>query len=333
MSLPAPRPSISVVIPIHNAAHLVERVFAPIIAALERQEIDEILVVDDCSTDQLMVQLAKYPFVKTARTTQISGPGAARNLAAEHATGEILWFVDSDVIVADDSARMLGQRFTDPSVVAVMGSYDDTPAAPSFLSQYKNLVHHFYHHQAKAEASTFWAGCGAVRKSAFLAVKGFDAATYKVPSIEDIELGDRLRAAGGRILLDRSIRGKHLKVWRLGNLLHTEIFRRAIPWSKLMLRRGGLIDDLNIGRAERLRALLVLFLSTSALLATTGLISWWLPMGVFAVDLIASRTFLAFFLRARGFWFMVRAYLMHRVYYMYSSAAFASAWVSVKVSG
>lgn len=331
MTLQEQRPTISVVIPVHNAAHLVERVFAPVLAALQRQEIDEILVVDDCSTDQLMEQLANYPCIKTVRTAQLSGPGAARNLAAQQATGEILWFVDSDVIVADDSARVLGGSFSDPNTVAVMGCYDDAPAAPNFLSQYKNLVHHFYHHHAKAEASTFWAGCGAVRKSAFLAVGGFDSKTYKFPSIEDIDLGYRLRAAGGRILLDKSIQSQHLKVWRLGNLLHTEIFRRAIPWSKLMLRRGTLTDDLNIGRAERLRAVLVILLLIATLLALTGRASWWMPGALLALDVIANRTFLSFFFKARGFWFMARAYVMHRAYYLYSSAAFASAWLTVKL--
>ena len=67
-----------------------------------------------------------------------------------------------------------------------------------FLSQYKNLVHHFYHHRGKREASTFWSGCGAVRKQAFLDAGGFDVERYTRPSIEDIELGYRLIKAGGK---------------------------------------------------------------------------------------------------------------------------------------
>ena len=333
MSTQAERPTISVIIPAYNAAHLLERVLAPLIAALERHEIDEIVVVDDASTDELAGHVARYPFVKTVRIEQQSGPAAARNRAAQHASGEILWFVDADVIVADDSARIVGRSFTAHDIVAVMGTYDDTPPAPNFLSQYKNLVHHFYHQHAKAEASTFWAGCGAVRKSAFLAIDGFDARTYRYPSIEDIDLGYRLRDAGGIIRLDRSLQGKHLKVWRLGNLLHTEIFRRAIPWSKLMLRRGALTNDLNIDFAERVRAVLVIMLLIATLCAVTGLVSWWIPGGLFALDVIASRTILSFFFTARGFMFMARAHLMHRVYYVYSSVAFAVAWLTVTLGG
>ncbi len=50
----------------------------------------------------------------------------------------------------------------EPDLAAVFGSYDDEPAAPNFLSQYKNLFHHFVHQQGSAEASTFWSGCGAI---------------------------------------------------------------------------------------------------------------------------------------------------------------------------
>ena len=57
------------------------------------------------------------------------------------------------------------------------------------VSQYRNLLHHFVHQHGHAEASTFWAGCGAIRRAAFDAVGGFDAARFPRPSIEDIELG------------------------------------------------------------------------------------------------------------------------------------------------
>ena len=53
------------------------------------------------------------------------------------------------------------------------------------------------------------------------------------------------------------LQGTHLKVWRLLNLLHTEIFCRAIPWSRLLVAQPEMTDDLNVSSLERLRALLV----------------------------------------------------------------------------
>ena len=59
----------------------------------------------------------------------------------------------------------------------MFGSYDDTPEAPDFISQYRNLLHHYTHQRAKREAKTFWTGCGAVRKEVFSELKGFDEIT------------------------------------------------------------------------------------------------------------------------------------------------------------
>ena len=65
-------------------------------------------------------------------------------------------------------------------------SYDDRPAAQNFLSQYKNLVHHFYHHRGRTGSSYFWAGCGAIRRQAFLEMGGFDVEKHKRPSIQQL---------------------------------------------------------------------------------------------------------------------------------------------------
>ena len=71
------------------------------------------------------------------------------------AENEILWFIDADVVVHCDAITYLLNGFRSPQVAAVFGSYDDQPAAQNFLSQYKNLVHHFYHNRGRSEASTF----------------------------------------------------------------------------------------------------------------------------------------------------------------------------------
>jgi len=54
--------------------------------------------------------------------------------------GPYLVFIDADVCIHQDTLLRFAERFTaDPTLDAVMGSYDDAPAASNFLSQYKNL--------------------------------------------------------------------------------------------------------------------------------------------------------------------------------------------------
>jgi len=68
-----------------------------------------------------------------------------------------------------------------------------------------------------------------VRRCIFLDLNGFDVNRYQSPSIEDIELAYRIRAAGGRIVLDPQFHGTHLKAWTMSEVISVDLFRRAIP--------------------------------------------------------------------------------------------------------
>jgi hypothetical protein len=164
-------------------------------------------------------------------------------------------FVDSDVEVHPDAlARIQGHFAADPGLAAVFGAYDDDPADPGLTSRYRNLLHHHVHAGAAGEAETFWAGLGAVRRDAFEAAGGFDAESYPEPSVEDIELGVRLRRGGARIRLDPRIRGRHLKAWTPASMVATDFGRRGVPWTRLLLGERSGSTALNLGWRQRASA-------------------------------------------------------------------------------
>ena len=184
-----------------------------------------------------------------------SGPAAARNRGAAEVEDEVLVFVDSDVEVHPDALARIEAHFaSDPGLAAVFGAYDDDPADPGLTSRYRNLLHHHVHAGAAGEAETFWAGLGAVRREAFEAAGGFDAASYPEPSVEDIELGMRLRRRGARIVLDPRIRGRHLKAWTPASMVATDFGRRGVPWARLLLRDRSGSTALNLGWRQRASA-------------------------------------------------------------------------------
>jgi len=312
--------------PVYNGEEVLPRSLPPLVTMRGAGEIAEIIVVDDGSTDA-STELARGYGVQLLRSGGRLGPGGARNVAAPRAIGDVLWFVDADVVVHDDAARVLRAAFSLTAAAAIFGSYDDRPPARNFLSQYKNLVHRYYHRRAAGDAETFWAGCGAVRKEIFLAVDGFDAARYPYPSIEDIELGWRLRQRGLSIALLPELQGTHLKVWRLGNLLHTDIFRRALPWSRLIHSRAGLADVLNVGAGERINAGLAFGALLSLAGAAVRLVPWWVPVVFVAAIAAGNRELFLFFYRARGAPFAMGAVLFHQLYYLYSAATFGWCWL------
>jgi glycosyltransferase involved in cell wall biosynthesis len=283
--------------------------------------------VNDGSTDD-SVEICRKRNVRLLESERPrSGPAAARNLASLQAKGDVLLFVDADVVVKGDTISKVAACFeSDAGLSALFGSYDDSPAERNFLSQYKNLQHHFVHQNSRREASTFWAGLGAVRADAFRSLGGFDCIQFAVPSIEDIELGARLSKAGHRILLDRTIQGKHLKRWNAVSLLRTDIFCRAVPWSKLILTSQGLINDMNLKTNDRACAALV------AVMILLIPVSFWQPLalvgiaGALAGFIYLNQAIFGFFLKERGWFFATLALPWQLLYFLYSGMTFVACW-------
>lgn len=247
-------PSISVVIPVFNAGGDLEKCLAAITAS--DFPVHECIVVDDGSTDGCTRTIEHRDNVKLLRMERQGGPGLARNHGAENATGDILFFTDADVLLHPDALGKAARTFAEnPEVSAVFGSYDQAPGHPSLLSRYRNLYHHWNHQVGSEDASTFWTGCGAVRRSVFLELGGFSR-DYARPSIEDIEFGYRLRSAGHRTRLIKDMQGTHLKEWTLIGMLRTDLFQRGIPWVVLLRRYPDMPADLNLSWMARLATVL-----------------------------------------------------------------------------
>lgn len=250
---------LSVVIPVHRAGTTLPRVLMALRGGDDPGVPWELIVVDDGSGGAAAEETTRLALAHGARVVTLppppGGPGRARNAGAAAATGEWLLFVDADVVVHPDTLRYLWAVITaHPDVSAVFGAYDDRVTGHRLVSQYRNLLHRRVHLLGAGEAETFWAGLGAVRRTAFLAVGGFDALRFPRPQIEDIDLGYRLRDAGERILLDPAIAGTHLKDWRLAQLLRTDFHDRAVPWMRLLLsRRGTMRPSLNVRPMEQLK--------------------------------------------------------------------------------
>jgi hypothetical protein len=224
-----------------------------------------------------------------------AGPAEARNIGAGLARGEVVCFVDADVEIHPDALERIAGAFRrDPALGAVFGAYDTRPPAPGAASRFRNLLHHHVHAREAGPARTFWAGLGAVRRDLFDAQGGFDAALFPHPAVEDIELGARLDAAGGRILLDPRISGAHLKRWSLTSMVRTDLTRRGIPWVRLILAGRAPASALNAGPRARLSAL------ASALVVALALLRRPLAAAAVLAALLAAERPLFRLLAERG---------------------------------
>lgn len=250
---------ISVIIPVYNSRATLEACLQAVTGSDYAHY--EVIVVDDSSKDGSQEIARQFPVRLLELEAGPGGPAHARNQGVSLAQSEILLFLDSDVLVYPDTISRIALAFeNDQDVAAVFGSYDEDPSQRDFLSQYKNLIHHFTHQESGELAETFWCGCGAVRREIFLETGGFDAQRYPSPSIEDIDFGYRLRSVGYSIRLVKDIQVKHLKKWSLKGLIKTDIFNRAVPWTDLILRNRNLPNSLNLSLAQRLATFVLLLL-------------------------------------------------------------------------
>lgn len=317
------RPSLTVVIPCYKDNGFLTRCLEPIKSAVSSD--DEVLLVCDGGDFEWAERTAKECGVKYLPQSKRSGPGAARNLGAKNASGEILLFLDSDVVIAPDVIEKVRKVFADkPHLSALIGSYDDSPGDPGFFSQYKNLQHHYVHQEGGEESFTFWGACGAIRREIYLDIGGFDE-RYDQPSIEDIELGYRLHAAGHEMALCKDIQVKHLKRWTGFSMVKTDLLCRAIPWARLIMQSGCMKRDLNLKQSARLSVALVYLMLLSLAAAIPFQPALWVFGACAILLLVLNHHFYGFLARKKGMIFSLLAIPVHWLYFFYCGLGYLCA--------
>ena len=317
-----PAVKISVIVPVHYGGDKLRRCLTSIAHANPSPE--ELIVVGDGDTDGSWSIAGEFG-AKSLKLEVSGGPARARNIGAMAAKGDILLFIDADVIVPTDIIGRVAAVFQEkPGIDALIGSYDDEPEERNFLSQYKNLFHHYVHQRSRREASTFWGACGAIRRDVFLAAGGFDEG-YHRSSIEDIAFGYRLRKAGYKILLAKEIQVKHLKYWGIRSLVRSDFLDRALPWTELILQRGGFINDLNLSFSSRISVVLIYAMLITMIVAVWSVKALVLTGAFTMLLIVINLPVYGFFLHKRGAWFMMKMIPWHWLYYFYSGLAFLTA--------
>jgi GT2 family glycosyltransferase len=283
----------------------------------------ELIVVADGAVEDCR-RLASRHHARTLSVPGPSGPAVARNAAAAVAGGEVLVFIDADVVVSRAGLSRLAVVFLEqPQTAAVFGAYDERPADPGFVSQYKNLSHCFIHRTAAVEARTFWAGFGAVRRDAFRRVGGFDE-RFARPSVEDIDLGYRLTAAGYGILLEPALAATHLKRWTVASTIASDVRDRGIPWTQLIWRYRALSNDLNLRTEHRLSVVLAyLAVALLAIGSYDRRLLIALPPVIAGMALLNHRYY-RFLYSRRGAWFAARAFLLRVLQDLCNGLSFAA---------
>lgn len=215
---------ISVIIPTYNGAATLRQCLE---AAFRSDYADyEVIIVDDCSTDATSQIAMEFPCRVVCHDVN-RGAAVAKNSGAEAATGDVIFFIDSDIVIRPNALSLIAEDLRDPSVDAVVGLLDKEMPYPEFPSQFKNLWMHYTYARLPEFVGVFYTSAAAARKTVFQALGGFDKHYTGASITEDIELGMRLLTEGRRVKLDKRLAVLHLKRYTLGGLIRTDIARSA----------------------------------------------------------------------------------------------------------
>jgi glycosyltransferase involved in cell wall biosynthesis len=305
--------TVSVVIPAFNS----EKTLAACLRAVFSSDYPsfEVILVNDGSADQTASIAAKFPCKQIDLAKNI-GAAAARNRGVRAAKGDLLFFLDADIVIEKDTLTKVARTFVDrPEISALFCSYQKNTPSGNFCSTYKNLFHHFTHQTAREDAATFCAGFGAIYRESFLRVGGFDE-SYR--NMEDVELGYRLHQRGYKIFLNKDIQVTHRKVYSPAELVRSDFLHRAIPWTRIMLEKRIYRNDLNTRYANMASAF-----TTFCLLVTLPLIPFRPSLAIilpllFLLLFFLNWKFYRFVYGEKGLWFLLRAVVVNWFGYLYS---------------
>jgi glycosyltransferase involved in cell wall biosynthesis len=220
--------TLSLIIPAYNE----EAYIRDCLDAVARQSVmpDEVIVIDNNSTDYTAVIAASYPFVRVVHEPE-QGLIPARNRGFDIASGDIIARVDADSIVADDWVARVLERFSDSSVDALTGP-GSTRLWP-YSSRKSKLWSLVYHYGAWGYFGyrVMWGANMVFRAKSWHQIRRMTASADNLVH-EDQDISMCLKSLGHRVEFDMqlSIQSDAQRYWDAGKLL--EYYHKSISTIK-----------------------------------------------------------------------------------------------------
>jgi glycosyltransferase involved in cell wall biosynthesis len=223
---------ISIVIPTYN----VSKFMPGLLDSIFRNKVDdmEVIIVDDCSMDNTVDIAKKYP-VEVIVLEQNGGPARARNIGVEAAKGDIIFFLDSDVLVMDGTVKEVEDYFKNaPSAQCVIGICATEPLNKGFVPKYMAMFEYIHLLGVPGnKVSVFAPRCGAIKKELFQRLGGYRE-KYTGADVEDFELARRICETED-IILNPKMLVRHQFVNNVEEAIKN-YFKRAVMWIHLFLK-------------------------------------------------------------------------------------------------
>lgn len=183
----------SVIISNYNKADNIVALLSSIFDYYYFQDL-EVIFMDDSSTDSSVEKARMFP-VRLHVSEKKSGPATLRNIAAKKARGKYLLFIDSDVIVSQQTLINFRKIVLSENIGAIQGLEVLPPVVDNWIGTFRTLQVQFLwgkERYNKADVESWGATFGAVSKEIFWKAGGFNE-KYRGPDVEDHELALKIK--------------------------------------------------------------------------------------------------------------------------------------------
>ncbi len=308
---------VSVIIPNRNGARTIDECLDA--AFRSRYRKFEVIVVDDCSDDGSLDIIRRYP-CRLIRITRHSGAAAARNIGARKARGDVLFFIDADCVMHEDTLDVAVRAYYTRPDSVTGGTYSPLSHDGGFFSTFQSLFINFSetkHPQPDYVATHAML----ISKEIFEQSGGFDA--HFMPILEDVEFSHRLRRGGVSLRMEPALQVSHIFNYSLWGSLKNA-FRKSYYWTKYSIRNRDLLKDSGTASIE-IKADVLSWLICSMLFAlfviSRNPIFIVCLASVCSLNLIVNRKFIRSMVRESGAVFALAALLYYTALYPLPVAA------------
>ncbi len=306
-------PLISIIIPNRNGSATIGKCLEAVYSGGYGR--CEVIVVDDCSDDDSVAVIRKFP-CRLIRLGRHAGASRARNAGAKAGRGKILFFTDADCLLMPGTLSLVEKTLARQGPGAVIGgTYTNEPYDADFFSRFQSAFIRYSETKRPENPDYIASHAMAMHAETFKKSGGFPGDF--LPIIEDVEFSHRLRRAGRRLLVNPEIQVMHMFNFSLTRSLRNAV-KKASYWTLYSLRNRDVFADSGTASHELKSDVVSFFLSLllAAAAALSQNMSFLFPLPlIMGINLFISRGLLRAFRRAGTGMFAFSAYLYYTLLY------------------
>ncbi|MEJ2745121.1 MAG: glycosyltransferase [bacterium] len=286
----------SVIVPAFNAKDDIVDCVKPILDS-DYKNI-EILVVDDCSSDGTADRVRNLPCL-VLRTDRRSGPAGTRELGIRHSKGDVLVFIDVDIVVEKTTIRRLIESLCEnPGIASVSGDYDTSGSCRNLCSLYQKSYNEYKRIFLPPYGPYINTSIYCIPREIMQSAGGFRTDVY---TGEDYELGLRLASQGHTSYFNRSILVAHNKRVNFTQLIRQKFqYATNVTMLKLEFEKNNKSLKIDLKRTFSVAVDQIIAAALSWPLIISGCLALIFPASIFGRLTLAL--FLGYCLSSARFW-------------------------------